>query len=247
VQRDIQTNEIDWVFCWRTGTGEVRARTRDARWNGALLPYRGEDLRQEDGLRTIVRGRVRTCPYPPLGPRLDQQGSISRMCCFMGGHVTHPCVVPARDEHELAVLRDAARAAVRSGEAQEWSLAVIRAGREERWALHIGAPAAVVSELATRIDAPWRLEIGEKRGAWVKGADIVCVDREGRVIETLAADGVFDDAPLPALASSWRAPADAHAEKPRKRGKRGGEIALVYPRPTGPGAWEKWMKADEKK
>ena len=243
-ERQIQPNAIDWVFCWRTSTGEVRAGARDTRMNGAPAPYRPWGMRPEDGLRTIVRGRVLSCPCPPLGPRLDQQGAISRMVCFVSGHVTHPSVVPARDERELDVLRDAARAAVRSGEAREWSLAVIRAGREERWALHIGASAAVVSALAARIDAPWRLEIREKReGSWVKGAEIVCVNRDERVIETLAADSVFDDAPLHALASSWRSPVDGDGEQPPERG---GGIAIVYPRPTGPGAWERWVKADRK-
>jgi hypothetical protein len=167
------------------------------------------------------------------------------MVCFVSGHVTDASVVPARDERELEVLRDAARAAVRSGDAREWSLAVIRAGRKERWALHIGATSAVVSELAARIDAPWWLDVRENVAqSRADGAEILCVDREGRVIETLAADAVFDDAPLPALASSWRSPVDGDAEQPPERG---GGIAIVYPRPTGPGAWEKWVKAGERK
>ncbi|HSO37224.1 MAG TPA: hypothetical protein VLT33_32080, partial [Labilithrix sp.] len=154
------------------------------------------------------------------------------MVCFVSGHATRASVVPARDERELAVLRDAARAAPRSGEAQEWSLTVIRAGREERWALHIGAPPAVVTELAARIDAPWRLDIREKiTRSWADGAEILCVDREELVIDAVAADAVFDDAPLPALASSWRLPVAGDAEQ---LPERGGGAAIVYPRPTGP-------------
>jgi hypothetical protein len=165
------------------------------------------------------------------------------MVCFVSGHVTHPSVVPARNDQELEVLRDAASAAVRSGQAKEWSLALLRAGRQERWAVHVGAPPAIVSALAARIDAPWRLEISEQRcGSWVKGAEILCVDSEGRVIETLAADAVFDEAPLPDLASMG-----GDREPPPGPAERGGGIAIVYPRPTGPGAWEKWVKVEENK
>ncbi len=63
------------------------------------------------------------------------------------------------------------------------------------------------------------------------------------VVSALAADSVFDDAPLPARASSWRSPVDGDGEQPPDRG---GRIAIVYPRPTGPGAWERWVKADRK-
>lgn len=73
------------------------------------------------------------------------------------------------------------------------------------WAIHIAAPPAVVSDIARRLEAPRILEIREKRdGSWVKGAQLFCRDLEGRVTSTLEADTFFDEAPLPALASSWR-------------------------------------------
>ena len=56
VQRDIQANEIDWVFCWRTSTGEVRPGARDTGMNGKAVLYQPSGARPEAGLRTIVRG-----------------------------------------------------------------------------------------------------------------------------------------------------------------------------------------------
>jgi hypothetical protein len=244
VQRDIQANEIDWVFCWRTSTGEVRPGARDTRMNGKSVPYQPSGARPEAGLRTIVRGRVRTCPLPPIGPRLDGQGAISRMCAFVWGYVTEPRVVPARDERELGVLRDSARAAVLSGEASAWALASFRARGEVRWAIHVSALSAVVRELADRVAAPWTLEIKEKpHGTWLKGAQIFCSGREGLAIATLEADAVFDDAPLPPFASTWRSLTEG--ERTLERSDGGGAIEVPYARPTGPGAWEKWVKAEE--
>lgn len=96
MQRDIQTNEIDWVFCWRTSTGEVRPGARDAAMNGKPVLYQPSASRPGTGLRTIVRGRVRTCPLPPTGPRLDGQGAITRMCLFLTGYVNSPTRVSTR-------------------------------------------------------------------------------------------------------------------------------------------------------
>jgi hypothetical protein len=241
VQRDIEPNEIDWVFCWRTIIGEVRPGARDGAWNGKRVPYQPRGGRpEESGLRTIVRGRVRTCPRPPIGPRLDGQGSISRMCGFLCGHVTHGSVVPARNMRELRALRDAARAALVAGDASVWALAAIRARGRVRWAIHLGAPSAVVSELAERVDAPWRLDLHEKLvGSWVKGSQIFCRDREGRVTHTLEADAVFDEAPLPAFFSTWR---PLIREREIVNTERGGAIDVPYTRPAGRGAWGKWVK-----
>jgi hypothetical protein len=239
VQRDIQPNEIDWVFCWRTSTGEVRPGARDTQMNGRPVPYQQNGVRAERGLRTIVRGRLRTCPRPPVGPRLDQQGAITRMCLFVQGEVTSATLVPARTRRELEALREAARAAVLRGDAKEWALAAIRARRRVRWAIHIGAPRAVVSDLARRIDAPWTLDVREKLvGDGVKGAQIFCVDGVGRLAGPFEADSVFDDAPLPAFAAEWR----ATMGEPRIEASGGGAIEIVHTRPTGRGAWDKWIK-----
>jgi hypothetical protein len=162
------------------------------------------------------------------------------MCLFVQGEVTNATLVPARSRCELEALREAARAAVLRGDASEWALAAIRARRRVRWAIHIGAPRAVVSDLARRIDAPWTLDVREKRvGDWVKGAQSFCVDGVGQLAEPLEADSVFDDAPLPAFAAEWRATMTG------ERGieaSGGGAIEIVYARPTGRGAWDKWIK-----
>jgi hypothetical protein len=238
MQRDLRANEIDWVFCWRTSTGDVHPGARDAAWNGKPVRYQPSGTAPERGLRTIVRGRVRTCPLPPTGPRLDGQGAISRMCMFVSGYVHTPTLVPARTEGELAVLRDAARAAVLSGAASAWALGVIRGRGEERFAIHISASLAIVTGIAQRVDAPWTLDVREKpAGTWVKGAQILCRDREGSVLVTLEADSVFDNALLPALASA--APLRTSSER-----KGGGVIEIGWPHPTGPDAWERWVKAE---
>lgn len=161
------------------------------------------------------------------------------MCMFLSGYVNNPTLVPARTTRELGALRDAARAAIRSGDASAWALAAIRARKRVRWAIHVSAPAAVVADLAARVDAPWTLDLREKLvGSRMEGAQIFCRDREGRVIDTLEADSVFDDAPLPAFAAAWS------STKAAQEG--GGVIEIKYPRPTGPGAWEKWMKAESR-
>jgi hypothetical protein len=209
VQRDIEPNEIDWVFCWRTSTGEVRAGARDTGMNGRLVLYQPNAVRPEAGLRTIVRGRAATLPVPPTGPRLDRQGAISRMSAFAWGYVTEPSVVPARDDRELEVLRSFARAAVLSGDASAWALASFRARGEVHWAIHLSARPAVVRELAARVAAPWMLESKEKpHGTWLEGARIFCSDREGRAIATLEAEIVFDDAPLVGFSPRLRDPSD---------------------------------------
>ena len=237
MQRDIRANEIDWVFCWRTSTGDVRPGARDTAMNGRPVRYQPSGTAPERGLRTIVRGRVRTCPLPPTGPRLDRQGAISRMCMFLSGYVDRPTLVPARTEDELAILRDAARAAVQSGAASTWSLAAIRARGEVRWAIDLSAPASVVSAVAERVDAPWTLDIREKpAGTWLKGAQIFCRDRNGSVIATLEADSIFDNALLPPFASPART---------SREGEGGGVTEIGWPHPTGPDAWERWVKAEK--
>jgi hypothetical protein len=198
MESDVQPNEIDWVFCWRTITGDVRPGGRDTRFNGQPVRYRPRAVSPDAGLRTIVHGREGSCAHPPSGPRLDEQGGISRMALHVWGHVVRAHIVPARTERELRVLRDAAHAAVLSGEASEWALAAIHARRRVHGATHIGATPEVVSDLAARVDAPWTLEVREKLvGSWMKGGQILCLDRDGRVTDTLEADTVFDDSPLP--------------------------------------------------
>jgi len=164
------------------------------------------------------------------------------------GEVTHPFLVPARSERELEALRDRSRLAVRSREASEWSLALIRAGNKERWALHIGAPAATVAELAASIDAPWWLELREKAaGAWMDGVELIATDRAGRASEPVVADGVFDDAALPSFAASWQTLIHGDRERAAPRFERARAIDVAFERPSGPGAWEKWVKREERK
>jgi hypothetical protein len=223
----------------------VREGARDTKWNGSPVLYQPSGPRTEEGVRTIVRGRARTCPLPPIGPPLNVQGAITRMCIFLRGYVTSPHVVPARNMRELRVLRDAARAAVLSGDASEWALVSFRARGRVRWGIHLRALPAVVRDLADRVAAPWTLDIEEKRhGTWVKGAQIFCRDGEGRAIATLEADSVFDDAVLPPFAAKLRALVDGGAARVRPEG--GGVVDVPRERPTGEGAWEKWVKGDEK-
>ena len=204
MQRDIEANEIDWVFCWRTSTGEVLPGARDADMNRGLVRYQPRAPGHNDGLRTVVHGRLHTCPRPPTGPRLDEQGGISRGNLFVWGYVTHAFLVPARNGRELAMLQAAAHKAVLAGDASEWALAEIHARNQVHWAIHLAAHPDIVPRLAARIDAPWTLEVREKTVAsWVKGAQILVVGRDGTVIKTLEADMLFDDAPLPLFTSRW--------------------------------------------
>ncbi|HEX7602860.1 MAG TPA: hypothetical protein VF316_14690 [Polyangiaceae bacterium] len=192
MQRDLMPREIDWVFCWRTSTGDVRPGAR----NAGALKYHPQAVGSEHGLRTIVRGRAHT--RAAKGPRLDQLGALSRGGCFVEGYVTHGALVPARTERELRVLWDAARAAVLAGEATEWSLAAIGARNKVHWALRIGQNAQdspspkLVAELAARVMARWTLRIEEN--------GIVYVDREGHEVQSLEADTLFDAQALPAFA-----------------------------------------------
>ena len=204
MEREITPREIDWVFCWRTTTGEVRPGARDTSLKLGAVRYQPSALGHNAGLRTIVHGRLHTCPLPPTGPRLDEQGGISRGSLFVWGYVNHAILVPARTGHELAVLQAAAHAAVLSGEASEWSLALIGARKQTYWAIHLAARPEIIAALAARVGAPWTLEIKEKTvGSWVKGAQISCLDRNGGVLATLEADTVFDDAPLPLFDAQW--------------------------------------------
>ena len=206
MQRDIQPNEIDWVFCWRTSTGEICPGARDTHVNGAPVHYRPEGQRSEDGLITIVDGRAR--PRRSLGFQLNDQGAISRMGIFRWGYVTRPSIIPARDLRELEELQRAAHNAIVAGEATECALASIHANERDRWALHINAPAAVVRKIATGVDAPWTINIGEKDferedgTTWLKGARMVCLDLEGHTLTTLDANTYFDTEPLPMFAAT---------------------------------------------
>ena len=186
MQRDVRRNEMDWVFCWPTSTGEVRPGARDTTMNGRPVRYQPGRDKAGSGLRTIVRGRAHACARAPRGFRLDEQGGISRMGCFVRGEATKASLVPARDEAELEVLQEAARAAVLSGDASEWALAEIGGGGGVRWALHVGAAAAVVAAIAARVAAPWTLRVGEN--------EIVGVDRGGRARWRMAGDSVFVEA-----------------------------------------------------
>jgi hypothetical protein len=169
--------------------------------------YQPSALGYNAGLRTIVHGRLHTCPRPPTGPRLDEQGGISRGSLYVWGYVTHALLVPARNGRELAVLQAAAHAAVLSGDASEWALAAIHTRSQVYWAIHLGARPEVVAELAARVDAARTFEVREKQiGSWVKGAQISCLDREGQVTSVLEADTVFDDAPLPLFDAQWTQP-----------------------------------------
>jgi hypothetical protein len=196
MRHDIRPSEIDCVFCWRTITGGVRPGSRDTKFNGKPVPYNAEGRAASAGLHSSVSGRA--CTHRPFGPRLDEQGCISRMCGFVAGYVTPATLVPARDAGGLDVLREAARAAVHSGDAAEWALAAVHARGRRFMAIHIGAPPAVVADVAGRIEAPWTLEVREKVvGSWMKGAQIVCLGRDGLVIETFDGETLFGEARLP--------------------------------------------------
>ena len=196
MRQDIRPNEIDCIFCWRTSTGDVRDGARDTKYNGQSVPYGPQKQSVRAGLHTSVTGRP--CAHRPTGPRLDEQGAISRMACFTWGHVTRATVVPARNARELATLRKDARAAVVAGHAVEWALAAIYARGHRHLAVHIGASAAVVVDFAARVDAPWTLQVREKmEGTWMNGAQIVCVSRGGDIVGTLEGDTLFAQAPLP--------------------------------------------------
>ncbi|HEX7600202.1 MAG TPA: hypothetical protein VF316_01310 [Polyangiaceae bacterium] len=195
MKRELTPNEVDWVFCWRTSTGEVRPGGRDS---GAKR-YDPRTVRPERGLRTIMRGRLSTCPTRPTGPRLDEQGARSRRDLFVWGYATHGALVPVRNERELRILEDAARDAILAGDASEWSLAGVGARGGVQWAVRVSqrgqdalAP-ALVAEMAALVEAPWTLRVEENR--------VVFLDRFGRVIEKLEADSLFDDAALPPFAS----------------------------------------------
>ena len=129
------------------------------------------------------------------------------MCCFVAGFVTHAVLVPARDARELEVLCDAARGAVRSGNAKEWALGSVHAGDREWLAIHVDAPPSVVASLARRVKASWTLEIAEKSetrangSSWPNGARLRFLDADGTVLETLEGDSSFEEAPLP---TGWR-------------------------------------------
>jgi len=203
MQHDIRPSEIDCVFCWRTSTGEVAEGARDSAFNGAPVPYRPDGRRMVEGLRTNVRGH--SCAHRPTGFRLDEQGGISRMCAFVAGYVTRASLVPARDARELEILRDAARAAVLSGDAGVWALGTIHAGEREWLAIHIGADSSIVASLARRVQAPWTVDIEERiRDGSSQGSELRFRDSEGGVLETLDGDTLFDEEPLPPIAAFER-------------------------------------------
>jgi len=206
MQRDIRPGEIDCVFCWRTITGEVRDGARDTKYNGRPARYQPERRSMVQGLHTSVDGR--TCTHRATGFRLSDQGGISRMGCFVAGFVTGPTLVPARNVGELEILRDAARGAVLSGDANEWALGAIQAGKREWLAIHIGARSSVVASLGRRVNAAWTIDIDEKsekradgRGSHRNGARLRFLDVEGRVLETRDGDGRFGEASLPPIAA----------------------------------------------
>jgi hypothetical protein len=119
------------------------------------------------------------------------------MCGFVAGYIARATLVPARDAGELDVLREAARAAVQSGDATEWALAAVRARRRRFMAIHIGAPPAVVAHVAARIEAPWTLEVREVVGSWMKGTKLVCLGRDRLAVETFDGETLFGEARLP--------------------------------------------------
>jgi hypothetical protein len=127
--------------------------------------YQPANFRLVEGLHTSVNGRA--CAHQSTGMRLSDQGTVSRMGCFVCGFVTHAVLVPARDARELEILCDAARGAIRSGDAKEWALGTIHAGDREWMAIHVGAPSAVVASLARRVKASWTLDVEEMRHASV--------------------------------------------------------------------------------
>jgi hypothetical protein len=201
MQQDIHPGEIDCVFCWRTVTGEVAEGARDTKYNGSPVRYRPDFNASNTGLHTSVAGR--TCRHRPTGFLLREQGSVSRMACIVSGYVTHPVLVPARNGGELRVLQDAAQAAVLSGEAREWSLAVVHAGGRKRFAIHVAAEASVVADLSERVRASWTVRVEEtvgptgNDGSWFDGVRLRFHAPDGHAFETLLGDSRFGVAALP--------------------------------------------------
>ena len=80
MRNDVRANDIDWVFCWRAATGGVAdPGQRVIRMNGKLV--RPGPLPAIRGSGAIVCGRENSREQP-RGPRLDQQGVVSRMAAF---------------------------------------------------------------------------------------------------------------------------------------------------------------------
>jgi hypothetical protein len=226
MQHDIRPGEIDCVFCWRTNMGEVGEGARETKYSGRPVRYQPDGRSMVEGLHTGVDGHA--CTHRAMGFRLSDQGGISRMCCFVAGFVTRPTLVPARTAGELAILRDAARGAVLSGDAHEWALGVIHAGERQWFAIHVEAPASVVASLARRVNAAWTLVIHEgsekrpdEQGSRRNGARLRFLDVEGDVLDTRDGDCRFGEAPVPPIAAFETGPHHAREASIRDR--------LAYP------------------
>lgn len=253
MQRDFLPRDLDWVFCFGTSVGAVHERSRWASMNGREVPYQPHAHRADEGLRYVVRGRIRTCPLPPVGPRLDQQGMFSRLSCWIAGYVTSGTVVPVRDLAELEALRERASALVQEGRVHEWALAEMSAGGRAQWGLSLSAPEPLLEELAAHVDAPFRVRFGEGRVYTPTRAQVECVGSRGAgVVATHPVDALFDVAALPAFIDDWRARgAIAQApnrtgpdDSPPSGGQSGRAVLLAFERPTGPNAWTRWVRED---
>jgi hypothetical protein len=239
MQRDVEPDDLDWVFCFGTRLGAVHDRARWGSMNGQPVPYQPHTHGPDQGVRYVVRGRIRTCPLPPVGPRLDQQGMFSRLACWVAGYVTDGTIIPARDLAELEALRVRAAAVVREGLATEWALAAISVGGREQWGLSLAGPEALLAEIAAHVDAPFQLRL-DGGGRYTTPTKLDCIgSRDEGVIASHLVDALFDAADPPAFVEDWLTQG-AILPVPKPSG-RAHSIHVPHDRPTGPGAWTRWV------
>jgi hypothetical protein len=203
MQRDILPEDLDWVFCFTRAIGAVPDRARGASSNvQSILPPPAACPR---GVRYVVRGRIQTCPLPPRGPRLDQQGMFERLASWAAGYVTSGTVIPARDFAALEVLRERAAALVETGRAKGWALAAISGGGREQWGLSLDAPEALLAEVAAHVDAPFRIRLDEGGVRTPTPIRLDCIGPRGAgLIAAHEVDPLFDVATPPAFVEDWR-------------------------------------------
>jgi hypothetical protein len=242
MQRDVLPEALDWVFCYRTELGAVHDRARWASMNGRPVPYQPHTHGPDQGVRYVVRGRVRSCPLPPVGPRLDQQGMFSRLSCWVAGYVTSGTVIPARDPAELETLCARASELVREGRVKEWALAELSADGLRQWGISLAAREALVAELAAHVDAPFRLRLDEGGVYTRTPTRLDCIGpRDAGVVAEHDVDALFDAAPPPAFVEDWRERGVLPRPSPA-----GPDNAIFVPfeRPTGPNAWSRWVREE---
>lgn len=216
--------DLHWVFCWRTVTGEVREGGRDTRFGGRAVPY-APGSSPLKGLRWIVEGHVRKSPRPPTGPRLDHQGTLSRMGLHVRGFVKDGDVLVVENLASLHVLREEVQGAFARGELAEWAAAAVRVGRRR-------LPAMAADEVSPALAGRIRGRLDRVRLIRLGAKDLSVRMLDDGVEQDFAADVVFDAQALPNWISVPRVPSPT---------PESGVVLLEYPRPHGRGAWGRWV------